>query len=223
MTIAVRDYTDASQMLADYAARRARMYGVKPSLVEREVKREPSAFKSEFEAAVRACSRSEWDEEEDAEIKRCAALGYSASEIGQRVTRTPQAIVARAKRLNIKIRHVKPPKVVKPKEQELQDAIKLYRLVLDTSVSHVGRARQIMKAAAEEAGFTVADMLSERKPVAMANARMKAMWLIARETTMSYPAIGRMFGGRDHTTVLNAVRRLNERTGENVRNAGLPR
>ena len=36
------------------------------------------------------------------------------------------------------------------------------------------------------------------------------MWLAKQMTTRSLPDIGRRFGGRDHTTVLHAVRRIEE-------------
>jgi chromosomal replication initiator protein len=36
------------------------------------------------------------------------------------------------------------------------------------------------------------------------------MWLAKQLTTRSLPDIGRRFGGRDHTTVLHAVRRIDE-------------
>jgi chromosomal replication initiator protein len=40
--------------------------------------------------------------------------------------------------------------------------------------------------------------------------RQTAMWLCKQLTTRSLPDIGRRFGGRDHTTVLHAVRRIEE-------------
>ena len=36
------------------------------------------------------------------------------------------------------------------------------------------------------------------------------MWLVKQNTTRSLPDIGRRFGGRDHTTVMHAVRRIDE-------------
>ena len=42
----------------------------------------------------------------------------------------------------------------------------------------------------------------------MARPRQAAMWLAKKLTTRSLPDIGRRFGGRDHTTVLHAVRRI---------------
>jgi chromosomal replication initiator protein len=44
----------------------------------------------------------------------------------------------------------------------------------------------------------------------VARPRQAAMWLAKKLTTRSLPDIGRRFGDRDHTTVLHAVRRIEE-------------
>lgn len=54
------------------------------------------------------------------------------------------------------------------------------------------------------------DMVSERKARAVARPRQIAMWLCKRLTARSLPDIGRRFGDRDHTTVIHAVRRVEE-------------
>ncbi|HWA63006.1 MAG TPA: DnaA/Hda family protein, partial [Caulobacteraceae bacterium] len=68
----------------------------------------------------------------------------------------------------------------------------------------------IQKAAAEHFGLKQADLLSERRTRSVARPRQAAMWLAKQLTTRSLPDIGRRFGGRDHTTVLHAVRRIDE-------------
>jgi chromosomal replication initiator protein len=68
----------------------------------------------------------------------------------------------------------------------------------------------IQKATAEHFGLKQADLLSERRNRAVARPRQAAMWLAKQLTTRSLPDIGRRFGGRDHTTVLHAVRRIDE-------------
>ncbi len=68
----------------------------------------------------------------------------------------------------------------------------------------------IQKAVAEYYGLKQADLLSERRQRAIARPRQTAMWLCKLLTTRSLPDIGRRFGGRDHTTVLHAVRRIEE-------------
>ena len=67
---------------------------------------------------------------------------------------------------------------------------------------------EIQKATAEHYGMKQADLISERRNRAIARPRQAAMWLAKHLTTRSLPDIGRRFGGRDHTTVLHAVRRI---------------
>lgn len=75
----------------------------------------------------------------------------------------------------------------------------------------------IQKATAEHYGMKQADLLSERRNRAVARPRQAAMWLAKQLTTRSLPDIGRRFGGRDHTTVLHAVRRIEAlRADDNV-------
>jgi chromosomal replication initiator protein len=67
---------------------------------------------------------------------------------------------------------------------------------------------QIQKAVAEHYGLKQADIISERRARIVARPRQAAMWIAKQITTRSLPDIGRRFGGRDHTTVLHAVRRI---------------
>ena len=66
----------------------------------------------------------------------------------------------------------------------------------------------IQKAASEHFGLKQADLISQTRTRAVARPRQAAMWLAKQLTTRSLPDIGRRFGGRDHTTVLHAVRRI---------------
>ena len=67
---------------------------------------------------------------------------------------------------------------------------------------------QIQKTVSEHYGLKQADLISERRARVVARPRQVAMWLAKQITTRSLPDIGRRFGGRDHTTVLHAVRRI---------------
>ena len=75
---------------------------------------------------------------------------------------------------------------------------------------------EIQKAVAEHYLLKQADLLSERRTRAVARPRQLAMYLAKNLTTRSYPDIGRRFGGRDHTTVLHAVRRIEQLKGEDA-------
>jgi chromosomal replication initiator protein len=69
---------------------------------------------------------------------------------------------------------------------------------------------EIQKKVAEHFNIRMADMVSSRKQRAIARPRQIAMYLSKRLTSRSLPEIGRKFGGRDHTTVMHAVRKVEE-------------
>jgi hypothetical protein len=68
--------------------------------------------------------------------------------------------------------------------------------------------RAIQRAAARHYGVRVADLLSARRTREVVGPRHVAMYLAKALTPRSLPEIGRQFGGRDHTTVLHAVRKI---------------
>ncbi|HYH22932.1 MAG TPA: chromosomal replication initiator protein DnaA [Azospirillum sp.] len=69
---------------------------------------------------------------------------------------------------------------------------------------------EIQKRVAEHFNIRVADMHSARRARAVARPRQVAMYLAKQLTARSLPEIGRKFGGRDHTTVMHAVRKVEE-------------
>jgi chromosomal replication initiator protein len=68
----------------------------------------------------------------------------------------------------------------------------------------------IQKRVAEYYGIKISDMQSARRSQNVARPRQVAMYLAKALTSRSLPEIGRKFGGRDHTTVLHAVRKVEE-------------
>ncbi len=66
----------------------------------------------------------------------------------------------------------------------------------------------IQKTVADFYKIKVADMHSKKRPANIAKPRQIAMYLAKELTQKSLPEIGEMFGGRDHTTVLHAVRKI---------------
>jgi chromosomal replication initiator protein len=69
----------------------------------------------------------------------------------------------------------------------------------------------IQLAACQQFGITPEELLSSSRAARVAWPRQVAMYLSRELTSESLPAIGRHFGGRDHTTVLHAWRRTGER------------
>ena len=66
----------------------------------------------------------------------------------------------------------------------------------------------IQKTVADFYKIKIADMYSKKRPASIARPRQIAMYLAKEMTQKSLPEIGEMFGGRDHTTVLHAVRKI---------------
>ncbi len=69
---------------------------------------------------------------------------------------------------------------------------------------------EIQRRVAEHYNMKLSEMSSERRARAVARPRQVAMYLAKQLTTRSLPEIGRKFGGRDHTTVMHAVRVIEE-------------
>ncbi|MDB5711517.1 MAG: chromosomal replication initiator protein DnaA [Sphingomonas bacterium] len=69
---------------------------------------------------------------------------------------------------------------------------------------------EIQKAVSTHFALKPVDLISARRAVVVARPRQIAMYLAKRLTTRSLPEIGRKFGGRDHSTVIHAVRRIEE-------------
>ena len=74
----------------------------------------------------------------------------------------------------------------------------------------------IQKTVADFYKIKVADMYSKRRPASIAGPRQVAMYLAKELTKRSLPEIGDLFGGRDHTTVLHAVRKITRERQQNM-------
>ena len=74
----------------------------------------------------------------------------------------------------------------------------------------------IQKTVADFYKIKIADMYSKRRPASIAKPRQVAMYLAKELTQKSLPEIGELFGGRDHTTVLHAVRKIGSERGQDT-------
>ena len=74
-------------------------------------------------------------------------------------------------------------------------------------------AQTIMNASARYFGISLEDLTGPSRVANIASARQVAMYLCRELTELSLPKIGAQFGGRDHSTVLHAVRKIGEKIG----------
>ncbi len=88
--------------------------------------------------------------------------------------------------------------------QLARDALKDLLSIQNRQIS----VENIQKTVADFYKIKVADMYSKKRPANIARPRQIAMFLAKELTQKSLPEIGELFGGRDHTTVLHAVRKI---------------
>ena len=69
---------------------------------------------------------------------------------------------------------------------------------------------EIIRKVTDHYGVNLTDMLSARRTRSIARPRQVAMYLSKKLTSKSLPEIGRRFGKRDHTTVIHAVKKIEE-------------
>ncbi len=93
----------------------------------------------------------------------------------------------------------------------LESAQELLHDLLRANERHV-TIDEIQKRVAEHFNIKMAEMTSARRARQVARPRQVAMYLAKQLTPRSLPEIGRKFGGRDHTTVMHAVKKIEELT-----------
>jgi len=69
---------------------------------------------------------------------------------------------------------------------------------------------EIQRKVSSHFNIRLSDMIGPRRQRVLARPRQVAMWLCKKLTNRSLPEIGRRFGGRDHTTVLHGIRKIDE-------------
>ena len=72
----------------------------------------------------------------------------------------------------------------------------------------------ILEATAEMFGLSIDDLRGKSRSRPLVTARQIAMYVLREMTDFSYPAIGREFGDRDHTTVMHAVTKISKLMAE---------
>ncbi len=75
---------------------------------------------------------------------------------------------------------------------------------------------QIQKAVASHFNIKISDLKSAKRHKALVQARQIAMYLTRQLTSFSYPDIGEQFGGKDHSTIIHAIRKIEKQIEEDM-------
>jgi len=122
--------------------------------------------------------------------------------LARRITSNVRELEGALNRISAYASLVGKPVTVQSAQEVLQDLLRAN----DRKVT----IEEIQKRVAEHYSIRFADMHSPRRARAVARPRQVAMYLAKQLTSRSLPEIGRKFGGRDHTTVMHAVRKIEE-------------
>lgn len=168
----------------------------------------------------RLVSRFEWGlvtdlQPPDVEM-RLAILNKKAQSMG--VNLTPEVMNFLANRIRTNIRRLEGALIrvasyasLTGKKLSVEVVEGLLREILHEEGRHSISIESIQKRVAEHFDIRLADMTSKRRPENIAFPRQIAMFLSRQMTESSLSAIGEMFGGRDHGTVLHACRLVKDR------------
>ena len=90
-------------------------------------------------------------------------------------------------------------------------ALRPSRAALSRRAAARPTTQTIQRVVARHYGVSVIDLVSTRRTQPLAFVRHIAIYLVRELTALSMPSIGRLFGDRDHTTILHAVRKVQAR------------
>jgi chromosomal replication initiator protein len=94
-------------------------------------------------------------------------------------------------------------------------AKKVFASLLNAAPKEV-QPEAVLKAVAELHGVKISDLKSDRKHKVVVLPRQIAMYLLRQLTPLSFPDIGQRFGGKDHTTVMHAVKKIERKMADDV-------
>src|SRR6185369_2400178 len=99
-------------------------------------------------------------------------------------------------------------------DQAILPGFDQHMLPCEPEQRHVPSVGEIQREVAAFFRIPAAEMVSQRRGRVVARPRQVAMYLAKQLTPKSLPNIGRLFGNRDHTTVIHAVRTVERLIGE---------
>ena len=130
--------------------------------------------------------RLKWEPDELAFLRECSAAGITAEKVARLLDRTQTAVVGKRRYQMIKL-WKKPRQPTVPRDPQL--------------------VRRIQQSVAAHFDIPLESMRSSCRTKAVSRPRQVAMFL-ARKSGQNFSSIGRRFGGRDHSTVIHAVRTI---------------
>lgn len=214
----VKEYTSAAEMRAGHAAARRRTMGVPPikPLAQYRFAPKPEIKSRAWPQMTteERCSliKASWRKGET--IKNCAAR--MSRDIGEPITRN--MVIGMWSRYKAGPLHgiifrdeggnSCQPKYIKDSGIRVGDQSEIVALVLAAKAKRYVISATLIRSMCAALGYEEDDITGPSRKGNFVLARQKIMWTLKQVTKSSYPEIGSRFGGRDHTTVLHACRKI---------------
>jgi chromosomal replication initiator protein len=131
------------------------------------------------------------------------------SQLADQITESGRELEGVVTRLHATWQYMRQPITLEVADQAIRD------LVHGMEPRRI-RIDEILKVISRHYGVSRGDLLSERRHRSVVWPRQIGMYLAKQLTSRSLPEIGRRFGGRDHTTVLHAVRKITSDRSKNT-------
>ena len=135
--------------------------------------------------------------------RRCWIIWREPSPITAAISKAPSIACLAHSKLNAQ------PVTLEMAEREVRD------LIRPQEPKRI-KIEDIQRVVARQYNVSRSDLLSSRRTANVVRPRQVAMYLAKTLTLRSLPEIGRRFGGRDHTTVLHAVRKIEALVSKDV-------
>jgi hypothetical protein len=112
-------------------------------------------------------------------------------------------------------------RVARYREQwiQLEHMFERYAKTNNGIVSYSRIVKEIIRDAIENTGYTIEELMSDRRHQPLVEARQELYWQIYKNTDWSLPRIGKLFR-KDHTTILHGVRKVEMRRLGNEKKSG---
>lgn len=145
---------------------------------------------------------------------RIAILYNKAETLGIRLSRDVAEYIAKHAKRNVRelegaLHRINAYAKLQGEEISLQLAAKTFKDVISEPSRHL-TVETVLKVVADHFKLKVADLKSKKRQRAFAHPRQIAMYLARKLVGASYPEIGEKFGGKDHTTVIHNVRKIED-------------
>lgn len=151
---------------------------------------------------------------------RVAILFSKSDQLGVRLTTEVAEYIARRAKRNVRelegaLHRIAAFSTLQGRPMDIQLAVEIFRHVFDEPHAEIS-IETIQKTVADHFNLKTSDMKSKKRKRVFSVPRQIAMYLARTVGKASYPEIGDKFGGKDHTTVMYAHRKIQETREDNL-------